>query len=371
MKQFLYTTLAALLLVGTAACTEAETSFRPKGDGGKPTEEGAPLGVKSLGLSVEVESRSIATGGPAGGATNPNPLREVGLCVTNTSSGRLYAAGSHAQLFAYNADALPPAWQPAEGVEPLYLYTERGTVYGYAPTGGSVTVAGTPRMPLLGGVKVLDKQKFVFADGDMPADAATDAQWQTDQEDYLYATAPTEVDRWNPVVSLTMRHALAKVSFRISETGEGMELGNARVAKVELKSNGGFKRCSSGKLNLATGDLGGTTYDVALLAFAADGDMRPVATGATEARQVPVQAFGLVIPVEGVQATLELTLDDGRVFTMSPADDGTDTPGTFGVDWVKGNNYIYNIGMHQQGLRIADVEVAGWAEGGETDVPVE
>lgn len=366
MKQFLYTFLAALLLAGAAACTEAETSFFPKGEGGKPTEEGVPLSVKSLGMSVEVESRSIATGGPATSASNPNPLREVGLCVTHTGSGKWYAAGSDAQRFIWHADA----WQRAEGTAPLYLYTEKGTVYGYAPATGSITVSGTPKMPLLSGVRVLDKQKFIFRDGDSPVDASTDVQWQTDQEDYLYTTAPTQVDRWNPDVSLTMRHALAKVSFRIWEVGEGAELGKSRVAKVELKSNGGFKRCSSGKLNLATGNLSGTMYDVALLSFTADGDMRPVVITEADANQVAVQAFGLVIPVEGVPATLELTLDDGRVFTMSPAD-GADTPGIFTVNWLKGNNYIYNIGMQQQGLKMVDVEVAGWTEGGETDVPVE
>ena len=83
-----------------------------------------------------------------------------------------------------------------------------------------------------------------------------------------------------------------------------------------------------------------------------------------------VQAFGLVIPVTGIAVTLELTLDDGRVFTMAPGE-GSSTPGTFTANWLKGNNYIYNIQMLPQGIEIADIQVAGWNEGGSTDVPVE
>lgn len=98
--------------------------------------------------------------------------------------------------------------------------------------------------------------------------------------------------------------------------------------------------------------------------------MRAVGTGVNESAQVPVQAFGLVIPVTGVSVTLELTLDDGRVFTMSPPEGSAD-PGTFTADWVKGNNYIYNIRMLPQGIVIANMEVAGWNDGGSTDIPVE
>lgn len=98
--------------------------------------------------------------------------------------------------------------------------------------------------------------------------------------------------------------------------------------------------------------------------------MRVIGSGTMEAARVPVQAFGLVIPVTGVGVTLELTLDDGRIFTMKPAE-GSNTPGLFTANWVKGNNYIYNIRMLPQGIVIDKVEVAGWDDGGSTDVSVE
>lgn len=373
MKQFIYTLSTVVFFLLANACTEATIFMGDGGNEGKgDMEEGVPLSVKNLGLSVEIESRSIATGGAVASPVNPNPLMQVGLSVTK-ANGSAYASGIRTQVFVYNAAAVSPGWELAEGEERLLLFSEKGTVYGYAPAEKSVSLSGTPKVPVMSGVKVLDKQKFYFSDTSDPVDASTDIQWETDQDDYLYCKVPVEVDRWHPEVSLTMNHALAKVSFRVLETEGGSEFAGSRVKKVVLKSNGGFKKSTSAKLNLATGELDGTMAAVGELWFTADGDLRSVGTevGADEdaIRKVAIQAFGMVIPVADVPVTLELTLDNGSVYTMAPATGGGVS--TFLANWLKGNNYIYNIQLSPQGLSIANVEVAGWAEGGATDVPVE
>lgn len=375
MKQYLYTLPVAVFLSLCAACTQADIVVPTTGggEGGGSTEEGVPLSVKNLGLSVEVESRSIVTGSPTDVAPNPNPLTTVGLCVTKQSSSgvvSIYASGNNTQIFTYNTQIDPAVWQLAEGEEQLLLYSDKGTVYAFSPTEKSVSLAGNPKVPVMSSIRVLDKQKFYFSDGGNPVDASTDVQWECDQDDYLYGKAAAEVDRWNPEVSLMMNHALAKVSFRILEANGGSAFAGSSVKKVVLKSSAGFKKSTSAKLSLESGELSGSTTTVSELWFTADGDMRAIGTGVTDPKQVPVQAFGLVIPVTGVSVTLELTLDDGRVFTMAPAE-GSSTPGTFTANWVKGNNYIYNIRMLPQGIEITDIQVAGWYEGGSTDVPVE
>ena len=373
MKEFFKTLASVVFLLAGYACTEATISIAGSGDDGvDDTDKGVPLNVKNLGLSVEVESRSIVTGVPGGTSPNPNPLTEIGVCVTKTSSNgtvSMYAGGNNTQLFVYNTQAAPAVWELAEGEESLLLYSERGTVYAYAPSDKSVSLSGTPKVPLMNAVKVSEKQKFYFNDGGTPVDVSADIQWETDQDDYLYGTASGQVDRWQPEVSLTMRHALSKVSFRILEANGGSVFGGSSVKKVVLKSSGGFRKSAAAKLSLATGELSGTITAVDELSFTADGDMRTIGTDVSDADQVPVQAFGLVIPVTGISATLELTLDDNRVFTMAPAADGS--PGALTADWLKGNNYIYNIRMLPQGIEIEDIEVAGWSDGGSTDVPVE
>ena len=375
MKHNVYTYPLAFFLSLCTACTQADIVFPVTGgnEGGGDNDGGVPLSVKNLGLSVEVESRSIVTGGPAnGGDNNPNPLTAVGVCVTKQSgSGAVssYDTGVKSQQFIWNTGASPGAWELADGEEPLLLYSEKGTVYAWSPAEKSISLTGSPKAPVMSSVKVLDKQRFVFTDGGVTVNPSTDIQWETDQDDYLYCTAAVEVDRWHPEVSLTMQHALAKVSFRVVEAEGGSAFSDNHVKQVVLKSSGGFKKSTSAKLNIATGELSGTLTAVDQLTFLADGDMRGIGSDVADIKDTAIQAFGLVIPVTGVSVTLELTLDDGRIFVMSPLEGST--PGTFTADWLKGNNYIYNIRMSPQGIEIADMEVAGWSEGGSTDVPVE
>lgn len=371
MKPFLYTFPPLVFLLLCVACTRADTVLPDPGDS---RTEGAPLRVKNLGLWVEVESRSVVTGGLGEADKNPNPLTSVGICVTKQNSSgtvSLYESSVRSQMFTYNEAAASPSWELAEGQEPLYLYTEKGTVYGYAPSEKSVSLSGTPKVPLMNSVKVLDKQKFYFNDGGNAVDAATDVQWETDQDDYLYCTADGQADRWHPEVSLLMQHALAKVSFRVVETEGGTAFSNCRISQVTLKSDAGLKKSTSAKLNLSTGDLEGAMSDVSELMFTADSDLREVGSGVADASKVAVQAFGLVIPVTGVAVTLELTLDDGRTFHMKPAEGSGNTPGTFTANWKKGYNYIYNIRLQPQGIELTDIKVAGWNDGGAYDVPVE
>lgn len=376
MKQNVYTFSIAVSLLLCAACTQADIVL-PEPGGGK-AEEGMPLSVRNLGMAVEVESRSIATGGPGETGNNPNPLTAVGVCATKTSSSgtvSFYNSSIRSQQFLYNGEATPPAWGLADGAETLVLYTEKGTVYGYAPADKSVSLTGTPKALLMNSVRVSDKQTFYFDDADAAVTAATDVQWDTNQDDYLYGTGTTQVDRWNPEVSLKMSHALAKVSFRAVEKEGGTAFDGCLIKKVVLKSGSGLRKSTSAKMNLQTGELSGTLTDVGELSFTGGGDLRAIGTGVSEAAgvaTVPIQAFGLVIPGSAAAVTLELTLSDGRTFTMSPAADAASgSPGTFAVKWEKGQNYIYNIGLSPQGIEIANVTVAGWGEGSTTDVPVE
>ena len=71
MKPFLYRLVTVFLLL-CAACTEAEIVL--PGSGGDEPEEGVPFRVKNLGMWMEVESRSVVTGGPGETNRNPNPL---------------------------------------------------------------------------------------------------------------------------------------------------------------------------------------------------------------------------------------------------------------------------------------------------------
>lgn len=375
MKQFLYN-LSLIALILLCSCTEAETSLGTGHEGeGDNTEEGVPLSVKNLGLSVEVESRSIVTGvPPVATPGNPNPLQTVGLFVTQDKNGITYPYdGNYRQVFKYNVSA----WEPDLDFYPmLYLFSEKGTVYAYSPSEKSVSLAsenGT-KVPVMSSVSVKDKQSFIFSDGGTgaPGDVATDVQWELDgQEDYLYGKGTAIVDRWHPQVSLTLSHALAKVSFRIIESNSGSALSESYVMSLVLKGTGAFKKASSAKLNLETGELSGSLTAVDQLSFIPVGEPRKVATNVADRSKAPIQAFGLAIPVTATGVTLEFTDDAKRVFTMKPQNDGS--PTTFNINWEKGKNYIYNIEIQPQGIVITDLQVTDWiaGNGNGEDIPVE
>lgn len=357
MKQSFYTLTAAIFLVLCTACTQADIVLPVGGEDGSgqgngdDPDKGGPLAVSNVRLSLEVESKSVVTGEPTKGTKNPNPLKKIAVCVArSTSSGkRFYDSANPVQIFTYNTSL--SAWEQTEPVSPLYLYTEKGQGFVYAPTDAGLVVQENPFR--FKGVIVKAAQTFRFHDI-APVDPATDVPWDTDQHDYLYGKGG-DVDRWNPGLSLAMSHILAKVSFRVMETNSGTLYQGSKIAKVELKSAGnGFKTSTEVYMDPVSGGIGGVTIPTGTLAFTADPAMqRAIGSGTTNAATVPVQAFGLVLPVSGFQATLSLTLDDGYIFTAA-------TP--FTVNWNRGNNYLYTVKLSPKGIVISKPQVTGWVD---------
>lgn len=354
MKQSFYTLTVAIFLMLCTACTQADivSPVDGEGTGGDP-DKGVPLAVSNVRLSLEVESRSVVTGEPPKGRRNPNPLTKIAVCVVRAggSAKQFYDSSNPVQVFTYAGGS--NSWEQSEPASPLYLFTEGGTGLAYTPANKTVEIDGSAvRMT---GVSVKTAQTFRFPDTTPGGvDPANDVPWDTDQEDYL--TGPGgDVDRWSPGLSLRLQHVLSKVSFRVLEANSGSLYAGSKVAKVELKSGStGFKTSTDAWLDLSTGDLGGTILSGGTLSFTADATTRrEVGTGTADAATVPVQAFGLVIPVGGVQASLELTLDDGHVFA-SPS---------FTVNWVKGRNHIYTVTLSAKGIVISNPVVAPWVEG--------
>ena len=355
MKQSFYTLSAAIFLALCTACTEADIVLPVIGgeDGSgqgnvDAPDKGVPMTINELDLSLTAETRAggVITGGPEG-TDNPNPLTKVGVCVTKkeeTGISVLYDPVIPTKVFSYSGSV----WEQ-EGEPPLYLHTDKGRVYAYAPEDKTVEL-NMDGVPLMKGVVVKASQVFQFND------ATSDISWQTDQEDYLYCQVANEVDRWNPTVSLNMQHALAKVSFRVKEKDGGTLYAGSKVTGVTLKSEGGnhFYSSANGQMQLAAGGVLATTT-VGILTFSAStasgSVLREVGSGSGGAT-VPVQAFGLVFPVSGFKATLELILDDGHVF-VSPS---------FTVNWVAGQNYIYTVTLSPKGITIGTPKVTNWED---------
>ena len=363
MKQSLYTLTAAIFLVLCTACTEVDTVLPVGGDDNgqgntDTTDKGVPMVVNELGLSMEVASRAegIVTGVPQTTTNNPNPITKVAVIVTKYMNDvrSFYDPDIGAKVFNYNEDTR--AWEQDGSTPVFYLGTESGSVYQYAPVSLDPHVETVKGVYADGG-EVKATQIFQFHDLG-PVDPATDVPWDTDQEDFLMGKTGQNVNRWNPAVELELEHMLAKVSFRVMEANSGNYYAGSKIVKVELQSENRFCTLTNAGVNMNGGDLIGDKTYVSTLTFnASGGKERAIASGTAVAATVPVQAFGLVCPVGGgssnpIQATLELTLDDGHVFT-SPS---------FVVDWSGGINYIYTLTLSPVGLTISEPKVLGWDE---------
>ena len=233
----------------------------------------------------------------------------------------------------------------------------------YAPADAGLAVQEDPLR--FTGVVVNAAQTFRFHDAGT-IDPATDVPWDTDQIDYLYGKGGYDVNRWNPELSLSMYHILAKVSFRVMEESSGTLYQGSKVAKVELKSAGnGFKTSTNVYMDPVSGMFEGATIATGTLTFTADpSTQRAVGSGTVVAARVPVQAFGLVLPAKGFQATLELTLDDGHVST---------TAAPFAIGWESGKNYIYTVTLSPKGITVDKPTVSPWIDGtiSNPNVPVD
>ena len=107
----------------------------------------------------------------------------------------------------------PPLWELAEGEETLLCIRRKGQFMAMLRQ-KRVFRSRAFQSSFNEWYKGVGRAEVLLSDGSATVNAATDVQWETDQEDYLYCTAADQVDRWHPEVSLTMNHALAKVSFR-------------------------------------------------------------------------------------------------------------------------------------------------------------
>lgn len=390
MKQSFYTLSAAIFLSLCTACTEADIVLpvvggeggSGQGNGSVP-DKGVPLAVDELDLSLTTGTRAaggIVTGKPQTTTNNPNPVKKVGIMVLTTVGWPTAYYDPAIPVKAFNYNETTRIWEQDTTTPDFYLGTEKGIAFPFAPSDLVPLKDGHPDNPYpsVGGIVVKAAQTFRFHDTG-PVDPAADVPWDTDQVDYLCGTDGSgihDIDRWNPNVSFKLRHALVKVSFRVMEKDGGTLYAGSKVVKVELKSDNKFIISKP-----ATSTDPGTVMDIyhgfipdgsstansvlstgSLTFTAAPGKERAVGSGETDPAKVPVQAFGLVLPVGSVfQATAELTLDDGHVFTTS----------SFELNWTEGgylsnnNHYIYTLRLDPKGVTINKPQVVGW----ETTIP--
>lgn len=367
-RTFIYYVFSLSLLV---SCTGIETDLPEEQSGGG--EEMVALSIRTLSLREETKAIYEETGSDED--AHPNHLGTIGVLVTKGSNPREYYSDSNQTLtFTCSGSGDGKTWSTPTL---LYLGDTEGEVYAWAPSTATGKLdESTPKIPVVNAPVVLADQTFAYTD-----------QWKTNQVDYLYGTDASkktpEVSRQQSSVTLSMQHALSKISFKVMKGKEQTVTAEDYVKKVELTSSGSaFLTTSSpatgATLQLTDGILTGTSATAAISLTATTGadEQGQIAGwaengGTADFSDVTPQAYGLVAPANVGAIGVKITLGATGALGEKDHTYSTTADNAISVNWEKGKHYIYTMTVTDRGLEFGSVEVADWESTGDpVDIPV-
>lgn len=301
MKNFLFSAAVAACVVTVSSCSNDNVLTPEINQGDKPT-------LLDVSTNIEVTSRS-QTGKPVNSFISGD---EIGLFVSSGSVNSPYnSIASNKNV----KSTFTTVWTQAT---PVYLSSAKATIYAYYPYSASVT------------------------DG-----TAVDID-HTSQTDYMYATAVSNINNRQPRAAITMNHALSLVQFDFKKenyTGAG-----SLTAITIANKSGGTSLVSTGKLNLATGQI------------TKGASKEPV----TKATNLP-QTIGtwnentfpkmLVIPTAATAAAGDIVFSftvDGQVYNW---------PVPVGTAWEQGKKNTYTVTIKGTALEVSPVTITPWGAG--------
>ena len=376
------------------SCTATEIDFPVE-----TPEEGKnvctlSVNTLSLGENTKAVYEDIGTDKAA------NHLESIGVLVTRGSDPKeYYSSLVKKQIFTCNDNADKKIWTT---VTPLNLDNVDGTVYAWAPSDMEGKLDGNSQaVPILCDPVILSDQSFAYGN-----------EWETNQTDYLYGTAADKtapvVNRLNSSVTLSMQHALAKISFRVMKAKGQAVTVEDYVKRIELTSDQSEFATSPDPatgvaLRLTDGILTGTTPAKSLMLTAAMGKQGQLAEwsetdeGVQDFAQITFpQVYGLGAPADcsptpevagsvfslwplvryqagsggiGVKITLGPAgaLDTDKDHTYQTANNTT-----VAANWEQGKHYVYTMSVTDRGIEFIQVQVIGWDDTPPTvNVPVE
>lgn len=242
----------------------------------------------------------------------------------------------------------------------LYLSVENAKVFAYAPTPADPTSEETGEYNTL-------KRRL-----DIPA-----TQNMTDQVDYLWCyqdktndTDGININSTNPNVALTMKHALAQVSFVIyGENYNGAGVINTIKIKDNTATSSLTKMLDAGNdlyLNIANGSISGGEPVAEIVATNINGAIETTQPTAdlTELKS-KVNGYLLLVPVSIADKTkVQFSFNiDGKDYNVS-------LTGAGGINWFAGQQYIYTVKLSGTQMSVISVAVTPWTSSHEGEVVI-
>lgn len=319
-KLNLYTLTA--LLATCAGCTDSLP------DNGEPSS--SALQLVSVGLAETIQTRGIVTS-----------INQVKLYVANADALTAYNTSTPTLLFTQSNGS----WSSTASVE---ITTANGSADVYAcypdvdiTSGSNLTIPVSVRK----GSDSDETQQLDF----------TGSQ----QTDYLYATKQAGITQTNRAISLTMNHALAKVSFRIDKETDVSE--SLYLKQISIQSNTNKLQVGEGSMQLTDGVLNGLVSTSVVTLNGSKELSTSLSSPNVSCLMAPMSAtesvlsFSLTVAV-GSEGSTEL-----RTFKTASA-----TP----VLWQAGKHYMYSITVNKIGGILKNFKVEDWKSDASQDTNI-
>lgn len=164
------------------------------------------------------------------------------------------------------------------------------------------------------------------------------------QVDYLYSDK-ANASSTNRAITLKMRHALAKVSFRVDKSNSVSE--EMTLTRIDILSRSSLLQKGDGSMLLADGTLNGlTTTD----------SMKLEGSTVLAIQQSTPNVSCMVAPMNAIESVLSFALTV-KVGSVSRTFSTASVPS---VKWEKGNHYTYHITINKMGGSLTDVTIDKW-----------
>lgn len=329
----------------------------------KDTESNEPVELQ-IAPTVAV-TRSVIEGGEQ--TANKNTIMQ-NVAVYATGDDYTKAKSNNHAIYLLSSGS----WS-STGSDLIYLTNKTATIYAYYPAYKS---DGTTFQPISEDdvtanstipISVLESSAAITVADNATGDAIAAADGEID---YMYATSATASNQnASKSITLTMKHALSMVSFRVYKSSDYHGTGD--LTQIVLKNTNGSSVLSKGStsttMNVTTGTITQNTATAATYT-------RTIATGTYTLGTVESEAKKLSILVLPIT---DSAIQDGKIEAVFTIDGATYTaaikaPTETGTEgkWKPGNNNLYTVKLSGTALEVTKVEVTAWSEvaGGNLDI---
>lgn len=311
------------LIISLAVCTGCTNGLPDKVD-----PASSPLELVSVGLAETAQTKGIVTS-----------IDRVNVYVAAANVLTPYKASTPSLVFSQSSGS----WSSSDAVE---ITTGDGSadVYACYPANLAITAGSNLTIPI-SIRKGSDTQELDFMG--------------SQQTDYLYATKRAGIAQNTRAISLTMNHALAKVSFKIDKATDVSEA--LYLKEITILSNTNKLQTGDGTMQLTDGVLNGlvatssATLTGSLQLNTSQSSPNVSCLFAPMSATESVLSFSLTVAVGSAGST------EVRTFKTSSA-----TP----IQWKAGQHYMYHITVNKIGGTLKGFKVEDWKSDASQDTNI-